>query len=399
MWRCFIEIKRKLMPQRFSIALPPLIIVLAGLYISLYVERIPLVWQAILEWLPVILAGLVVLLAWHFNKGRVLLITLLFVLPLVGVETLGSPTYLSSFFVVTAFCAALLSQMAERGFFNRFAVNRIAVLSMLLLWCYGLSQGWVQISSMKGHLILTQSPTIPLIAMFFLLTISILLLLFKWWKESDFFSACVLASLLLLAVLNSVTLNGKQQDILLAALFLLWCIYLLIDSHNMAYIDDLTQLPGRRALNERLVSLSKRYSIAMLDVDHFKNFNDTYGHDMGDVVLKRVARNVGKVTNGGKGFRYGGEEFAIVFSNRTVAEIEEALESVRKSIEAESIPLLASVKKTKKTTVSVTISIGAAFSATGRAAENVIKVADDHLYKAKKAGRNRVILETKNRPK
>ncbi len=54
----------------------------------------------------------------------------------------------------------------------------------------------------------------------------------------------------------------------------------------MAYIDDLTQLPGRRALNERLVSLSKRYAIAMLDVDHFKNFNDTHGHDMGDIVLK-----------------------------------------------------------------------------------------------------------------
>ena len=72
-----------------------------------------------------------------------------------------------------------------------------------------------------------------------------------------------------------------------ASLSLVWG--LLRSSHSMAYRDELTGLPGRRALNERLKMLGKSYSIAMIDVDRFKRFNDTYGHEVGDEVLKLVA--------------------------------------------------------------------------------------------------------------
>ena len=386
------------MPQRFTILLLPIIIVLAGLYSSLYVELIPPVWQALLELSPLILASLVIMLAWHFNKGRILLVVILFILPLTELTTLGSSTQLSAFFVVIALNSALLSQLPERGFFNRFAVNRIAFLFMQLLWCYALLQGWIHIGNMNGYLVSTLSFSLPLILMVIVLSCSVMFLLIKCWQKSDFFNACILASLLVLAVLNSVVLNDKQQHILFSSIFLLWSIYLLIDSHNMAYIDDLTQLPGRRALNERLVSLSKRYAIAMLDVDHFKNFNDTHGHDIGDIVLKRVAKNVSKVIHGGRGFRYGGEEFAIVFSNRSAEDIQEALELVRQSIENEVVTLMRTNKKAKDKEVSVTISIGAAFSKSDRSAAEVIKMADDHLYKAKKSGRNKVTMEEKNRP-
>jgi len=85
------------------------------------------------------------------------------------------------------------------------------------------------------------------------------------------------------------------------------------ESHNMAFRDDLTGLPSRRALNEQLPGLGSRYAIAMVDVDHFKRFNDTYGHDVGDQVLKVVAARLMGVTGGGRPFRYGGEEFTVLF--------------------------------------------------------------------------------------
>lgn len=382
------------MPQQLTALLLPLLIVLTGLFCSLYLEKITPIWQEVIAWLPSILASVAVMMAWHFNKGRILLIVALFIIPVIDTSTLGNSQYLSSFTVVIAFNAALFAALAERGFFNRFAINRMALLAMQLLWCYALYVGWVKIDHMSGHLTALSALTIPCIIMLLILVLSVLFVMQKWWREADTFSASILSSLLVIIVLNTIALNTIQQSILLSSVFLLWCLYLLVDSHKMAYIDDLTQLPGRRALNERLVSLSKYYAIAMLDVDHFKKFNDTYGHDMGDIVLKKVAKNVAKVINGGRGFRYGGEEFAIVFANRPKKDIQEALEQVRKSIESEVISLT-QANKNKSTKVSVTISIGAAFSKPNRKAEDVIKVADDHLYKAKKAGRNKVVMEAK----
>src|SRR5690606_13166568 len=108
---------------------------------------------------------------------------------------------------------------------------------------------------------------------------------------------------------------------------------MLINSYNMAYRDELTGLLGRRALNDRLKGLGKQYVIAMMDVDHFKKFNDTYGHHTGDDVLKMVAKKIDAVGGGGTAYRYGGEEFCILFPGKTSHECEPWLESIRKSIE------------------------------------------------------------------
>ncbi len=88
---------------------------------------------------------------------------------------------------------------------------------------------------------------------------------------------------------------------------------LFYNSYQMAFYDELTQLPGRRALVSDLKHASRNYCMAMTDVDHFKKFNDTYGHDVGDDVLKLVASKLAQVTGGGRAYRYGGEEFAVVF--------------------------------------------------------------------------------------
>ena len=81
----------------------------------------------------------------------------------------------------------------------------------------------------------------------------------------------------------------------------------------MAYDDELTGLPARRALNEALTRLRGVYTVAMVDIDHFKRFNDEHGHDVGDQLLRMVGARVGEVRGGGRAFRYGGEEFAVLF--------------------------------------------------------------------------------------
>lgn len=181
---------------------------------------------------------------------------------------------------------------------------------------------------------------------------------------------------------------------------------LLRSSHAMAYRDDLTGIPGRRALNDRLKSLGRNYAIAMLDVDHFKRFNDTYGHDVGDQVLRLVASRIRRV-RGGRAYRYGGEEFCVVFPRRSVQECGEFVEQIREEIANYRMSLRDKSLRPKRARqgsrrrgatplgsdqVAVTVSAGiAARSDDDPDPRSVIRAADRMLYKAKKSGRNRVV--------
>ncbi|GLZ84839.1 GGDEF domain-containing protein [Metapseudomonas resinovorans] len=183
------------------------------------------------------------------------------------------------------------------------------------------------------------------------------------------------------------------------------------EAYQMAFRDELTGLPGRRALNERLRRLGRNYVLAMTDVDHFKKFNDTYGHDVGDQVLRLVASRLRKVGGGGKAYRYGGEEFTILFPGKSVDDCMPHLEAVRQAIEQYQMHLRDPVSRPKSDdtgrsrrgaasgqAVSVTISIGVAErDAEQRTPEEVIKAADQALYSAKSAGRNRVFRHGENR--
>jgi diguanylate cyclase (GGDEF)-like protein len=193
------------------------------------------------------------------------------------------------------------------------------------------------------------------------------------------------------------------------------------ESHRMAFRDELTGLPSRRALQEKLVALGPSYTIAMVDVDHFKKFNDTHGHDIGDQVLKMVGARLAEVDGGGKAFRYGGEEFAVLFPDQGTEEALPHLEALRESIEnyrmsvrtdqqrrnearrdndrrtmtrsafALAHPDAPPLRSNRAELLSVTVSIGAA-QRTGLldTPEAVIRAADEALYRAKGAGRNRV---------
>ena len=166
--------------------------------------------------------------------------------------------------------------------------------------------------------------------------------------------------------------------------------------------DVLTGLPNRRALDETLARLSGDYALAMVDVDHFKQFNDKHGHDAGDRVLAAVARSLAQ-TRAAQAFRFGGEEFCLLFRRPDVAKA--ACEEARVAIEALRVALppkpvtakparsaKGTSKPPKRPAVQVTASIGVAQrGAARRAVEDVLKAADQCLYKAKDKGRNQVV--------
>jgi len=174
------------------------------------------------------------------------------------------------------------------------------------------------------------------------------------------------------------------------------------EAHRLAYHDGLTGLPSRRALDERLERLVGRYTLAMVDVDHFKQFNDRHGHDVGDQVLRLVATRLA-ATPGARAYRYGGEEFALVFRGRSLRDALETLDGARRAIAERPFVVRGADRPARKPkrrlflwrdrpTLSVTVSLGAAERTGWRQSPgDVVKAADQALYRAKEKGRNRVV--------
>jgi len=181
-------------------------------------------------------------------------------------------------------------------------------------------------------------------------------------------------------------------------------VTLLQTTYAMAYRDDLTGLPARRALMRDLDTLGDAYTVAMVDVDRFKPFNDKHGHDVGDQVLKLVASELAGVRGGGTAYRYGGEEFTILFPGKFRDEVIVHLNAVRVAVEGASFSLRRWHRPKKKPLLakeappvpmprrlSVTVSIGVSDSTDPELSpEQILKSADQALYRAKEQGRNRV---------
>jgi len=173
-------------------------------------------------------------------------------------------------------------------------------------------------------------------------------------------------------------------------------------SYHQVYHDALTGLPGRRALDEEMLRLGERYAVAMVDVDHFKRFNDTFGHDVGDEVLRMVATRLGAVGLGGKAYRYGGEEFSILFPQLGADQARPALEAVRQAVATTQFTVRKRLRPRRKPhpvparagsrRSSITVSIGVAEPGGKlKTPEQVLQAADRALYQAKEQGRNRVV--------
>ncbi len=121
------------------------------------------------------------------------------------------------------------------------------------------------------------------------------------------------------------------------------------NTYVLAYHDELTSLPARRAFNEALLGLEEPYAVAVVDIDHFKKFNDTYGHETGDQVLRLVAAKLADVTGGGRAYRVGGEEFNILFPGKSVRDALPHLELLRSVIEASDFQVRGGQERRRQT--------------------------------------------------
>jgi GGDEF domain-containing protein len=219
---------------------------------------------------------------------------------------------------------------------------------------------------------------------------------------------------------------GRLASAYFATAAFLLALSIVETSYLLAYHDELTTLPSRRAFHEALLRVVPPYSIAMVDIDHFKRCNDTYGHATGDQVLRLVASRLARVSGGGQAYRCGGEEFAVLFPGKTTSDVLEHLEKLRAGIEASTLRLRGKDRRqdargpdrrssrgrgrspngktirqvlspTSVTEISVTASTGVATSRQDCSAEQIVQAADKALYRAKAAGRNRI--ETASSPR
>jgi len=307
---------------------------------------------------PIILALLVIGLIFHFNRSPVFFYTVLivlsiFVLGMGWADTRLSYALLSGFIPLLLL---LLSLLPERGIISVRAIPAYALLSAAGIFSVVvamLSPEWATYALLTNWLPAryfdwTQpSQTILIISV--VIFIAILVLYFQ--RPSPHMAAGLGVLIMLIAQLNYGGIGSSLRVFSIAALIM--CLTAVMqESWRMAYLDELTELPGRRALREKFQKMSGLYTVAMLDVDHFKKFNDTYGHDTGDAVLRMIATKMSKVSGGGASYRYGGEEFVVFIAGGDVDVHKRMLEELRTNIANHEVYY-------EDTIISITVSIGA----------------------------------------
>ncbi|MCK5360127.1 MAG: GGDEF domain-containing protein [Gammaproteobacteria bacterium] len=381
-----------------------------------WVEDVPAGLEMVRHYASYPLLILTMLLSLSFNQTRlffVLYLTAIFLLLILGDVKL--PEFFSPIdqyvFIQLVFLFYLLTVLfflfskecdifSLRGFVRLIFCTALPVIPLLLAGEHTFfNPDWLSVTIFPQE-ISQKLPLPDFVVAFYLLTMCLLLislLLKPAAVESSFFGLLAGAGLSLYFFPEM----AKVEFIFSFALVLV-LIFILQNSFHLAYRDELTGLAGRRALREQMDKLSADYSIAMLDIDFFKKFNDRYGHDVGDQVLKMVAQHIGKAGGGSKAYRYGGEEFTLVFTGRNVAEVKPVLETLREAIADTAFKVRSKTRKRAKSqgkrksdttqkSVKITISIGIAGNqGTDNTPEDVIKIADKALYRAKKKGRNRV---------
>jgi diguanylate cyclase (GGDEF)-like protein len=347
------------------------------------------------------------LLSWYHNYARMLCVAIAVGLavwsvgrPPAGVET---PKLLVAFLLPLNF--VLFAWLKERGVVTLDGMLKVGVIAAQVF-----TVGWLMGRSGSGGwetFLRSGSPagawtSLPWSALLSFLAAGSFLLVLIFHRRTKVERALLWALAAVFAGLSH-SVRPESRFFYSGAAGLILVLGVLEHGYDIAYLDELTGLPARRAFNEALRQLRRHYTIAMCDVDHFKKFNDTYGHDAGDQVLKMVASRLSRVRGGGRVFRFGGEEFAIIFRGRSAAEAQPLVESLREAIAGTKFTLRGPQRDLEKTgekpkpgpkhAATITISIGVADHSGRRPTPDmVVEAADAALYRAKEAGRNCVKL-------
>jgi len=387
--------------------LPIIVLLIGSFYGFQEYDQLPVSVINGIAFLPHMLALMVIGLSIHFSRSSVFFYVVLVVIANVFLRS-GWAVSDMGYSLLSTFLPMLLlflTVIPDRGIISVRAIPAHSVLLVVIGFSFFAatrSPDWVAKILLTDWLPaqyfdwtrLSQSALImSAIALNYLLVLCIL-------KPSPHMSAGFGVLVMLIAQMHFGD-NSRSLDVF-SSIALLMCLYAIMqESWRMAYLDELTGLPGRRALREKFQKMGGLYTVAMLDVDHFKKFNDTYGHDTGDAVLRMIASKMTRVSGGGVSYRYGGEEFSIVFTGKYVNDARQHLDDLREAI-ANSPFVINRVSRrqndektipNKSKSARVTVSIGVAdSSAEVESPWDVLKLADKALYRAKKKGRNLVSI-------
>lgn len=361
-------------------------------------------WLPTIRELPFYLLPISAILALQFNCSRLSFLATLLLIYYVFEQglileyqltvDLVDPIFLSGTLLITFFAIG-----KDRALLSVHTAKTLASIILCCIIGFALNMFMTKASLPTDN---EQLPVISLLAPLYVLIAiaSVVTCFYAVWRASGIDST--IAVTLFIWLFNYYQPSELPLALLISIIATTYLFAILTQSYYLAYRDDLTGLSSRRALNTMALSLNSHYSVAMVDIDHFKKFNDTYGHDVGDQVLRLVAGKLSLVKGGGKVYRYGGEEFTIVFPNKDVESVIPHLEDLRCKIGDYNIVLRNEQRKhstksnrkgsvaNKSKTVNVTISIGVAEHHGERTFDQTVKLADQALYTAKKNGRNRV---------
>jgi diguanylate cyclase (GGDEF)-like protein len=290
-----------------------------------------------------------ILLAWRFHSSRVMFALITLLLAHRAIEFFSNGQILAAGSGRIAFEAAALlmpinflvfSITAERGFVLPAVASRLSLLFFESVFVAVIcrpgetsSPRFVRVTLLNAHWFeWTKVPQLALLA--FVVAFGVLVFCFLLYhKPVENGLMWSLAATFLGFQAGAV---GQLGSAYFATAGLILIASLVENSYFLAYHDELTALPARRAFNDALLSLEPPYALAAVDIDHFKRVNDTYGHDTGDQVLSMVAARLSRVGSRGQAYRVGGEEFSILFPGKTVKEVMPDLEALRIAVSESS---------------------------------------------------------------
>lgn len=395
----------------------PLLIVCVSFLLASYAPDLPEFFEVLKIYAPYFTLGVGLLIALAFKRGRALFAVLSLLIAYTCFRMFFADSLPAEFVSRTIYAAvcilvplnlAFLAAVRERGALNGYGGRRLAALLIAVgIAAAVIFGGYEKFTEILYRPLLTDvglsGSSIPqsgVVAMVAALIVAVAIAV----GRGGVIEAALAVSIAAFAAACNVVAT-PDMFMWFTAAGVIVTVAVLQDSHRMAFRDELTGLPGRRALNESLNSLNRNYTIAMLDVDHFKAFNDKWGHDVGDQVLKLVASRIQRVGGGGRAYRYGGEEFTIVFPGKRLLEVLSRLDALRKNIEGYKLRIRSSDRPREpgdlnarphaggvvNEWISVTVSAGVAEKNERLVSpEEVIQASDQALYRAKESGRNRV---------
>ena len=372
----------------------PFGILLVSVFIVLKQTQIPTILFTLIPYIFYALSVLIIWVSWRFNRNRFIFIMIPLLLISLGFKQM-SATHASELFLYASLLFPLhlliFISLRERGLFSIWGILKIVLMALeIVVVLYFIYYPQTYMKDLVDIKLFAKS-FYPLkdiavgVGIFSTFVLSAMIIFNRYLIYNTSFLVILLsfyAGLFFIKMANAM-------DISLLAISIIVFVLLIRESYRLAFYDELTELPGRRALVEDMAKLGMKYSLAMVDIDFFKKFNDTYGHDTGDEVLKMVASKLEAVSGGGRAYRYGGEEFVLLFPSVDSA-VAFGHTDLLRNIISKSGFVVRNKKKTKK--IFVNISAGVVQnSSEDKNPFAVMKRADNALYKAKKSGRNRVI--------